>query len=123
MNSILLYLAAGLCAFWGTAHIAATKPALSGFGDLTKDNRRILVMEWIVEGVALIFIGLLIAVLTYLDPGHSISKAIFWLIFCTLNTLSIISLFTGFKVNFFMYKLCPLIFTGSSLLILFGGIL
>ena len=80
-------------------------------------------MEWIVEGATLIFIGSLIALVTYLDPTHAISRAVYWLAFGMLNILSLISLFTGFKVDFIMYKFCPLIFTGSSLLILFGGLL
>jgi hypothetical protein len=40
-----------------------------------------------------------------------------------LNILSVISLFTGFKVNFLPYRLCPLIFTGSAILILLGAYL
>ena len=123
MNQILLYLAAGLTALWGTAHLAATQPVVNGFGDLSQDNRRILLMEWIIEGATLIFIGCLIALITYLDPGNTISRAVFWLTFGMLNILSLISLFTGFRVDFIMYKFCPLIFTGSSLLILFGGLL
>ena len=123
MDIVLLYLAAGLTVLWGAAHLAATLPVVNGFGDLTQDNQRILTMEWIVEGATLIFIGCLVGLITILDPGHSISRAVFWLVFGFLNILSIISLFTGFKVDFIMYKLCPVIFTGSSLLVLFGGCL
>ena len=123
MDLILLYLAAGLTALWGAAHLAATQPVVNGFGEISLDNRRILLMEWIVEGTTLIFIGCLIALITYLDPGQSISRGVFWLTFSMLNILSLISLFTGFRVDFIMYKLCPLIFSGSSLLILFGGLL
>jgi len=38
-----------------------------------------------------------------------------------LNTLSGVSLFTGFKVNFLPYKLCPVIFTTASILIVTGS--
>jgi len=40
-----------------------------------------------------------------------------------LNALSLVSLFTGFKVNFVAFKLCPVIFTGASILILLGILL
>jgi hypothetical protein len=40
-----------------------------------------------------------------------------------LIALSVISLFTGFKVNFIPFKLCPVIFTASAVLILIGGVL
>jgi hypothetical protein len=37
--------------------------------------------------------------------------------------LAIVSLFTGYKVNFPPFKLCPFIFTASALLIIIGGVL
>ena len=80
-------------------------------------------MEWINEGATLIFIGVLVATVTFLDPNNMISQAVYWLAFIMLNILSLISLFTGFKVNFIPFKLCPVIFTGSSILILLGLLL
>jgi len=35
----------------------------------------------------------------------------------------VVSLFTGFKVDFILFKLCPVIFTGASILILLGILL
>jgi hypothetical protein len=49
-----------------------------------------------------------------------ILKTVYWLAIVMLNALSVISLFTGFKVNFLPYRLYPIIFTGSSILILVG---
>ena len=80
-------------------------------------------MEWIVEGVALIFIGVLVATVTVVDPSSPVTRAVYWLAFIGLNALSVVSLFTGFKVNFIPYKLCPVIFTGTSILILLGILL
>ena len=123
INSILLYLGAFLPFFWGIAHLFPTKSVVGGFGDISLDNRRIITMEWIVEGVSLIFVGTTIAVVTYLDHTSTISTAIYWIAFAMLNALSIVSLFTGFKVSFLPFKLCPVIFTTSSILILLGNIL
>jgi hypothetical protein len=53
MQQTALYMAAALAALWGVAHLLATRSVVSGFGDLTVDNRRIITMEWIVEGVSL----------------------------------------------------------------------
>jgi hypothetical protein len=33
----------------------------------------------------------------------------------------VVSLFTGFKVNFLPFKLCPVVFTTASVLIVVGG--
>ena len=78
-------------------------------------------MEWIIEGVSLIFIGFLGAIVTYIDSTSKISGLIYWIIFGVLNILSVISFFTGFKNSFIAFKLCPFIFSGSSLLIFIGS--
>jgi hypothetical protein len=109
--------------FWGAAHLFPTESVVEGFGNISLDNRRIITMEWIVEGVSLIFIGVLTASVTYVDHTDAISRAVYWLSFGMLNTLSIISLFTGFKVSFVLFKLCPVIFTTSSILIMLGSYL
>jgi hypothetical protein len=121
MNAIfLLYLAAFLTAAWGVAHLFPTKNVVKGFGDISLDNQRVIMMEWINEGATLIFIGVLTAAVTLVDPTSLVARTVYWLAIIMLNALSIISLFTGFKVNFLPYRLCPIIFTGSSILILAG---
>ena len=121
LNQILLYLGSILTALWGITHLFPTKSIAKGFGDISLDNRRIIIMEWIIEGVSLIFIGVVVATVTYLDRTNTVSRAIYWLSFIMLNVLSMISLFTGFKVAFLPFKLCPIIFTGSSIMLLIGG--
>jgi hypothetical protein len=72
---------------------------------------------------ALIFIGTLVAVVTSIDYQSVVSRAVFILSAGGLIVLAIISIFTGYKINFLPFKLCPAIFTASALLILVGGIL
>ena len=121
MNAIfLLYLAACLTTVWGVAHLFPTRNVVRGFGGISPDNRRVITMEWINEGATLIFIGALTAAVTLIDPSSLLARAVYWLTIIMLNALSIISLFTGFRVNFLPYRLCPIIFTGSSILILLG---
>lgn len=119
-GQILAYIGAGFTTLWGIAHLFPTKNVVSDFGDISPDNRHIITMEWIVEGVALIFIGVLVAMVTFVNAASPVSQAVYWLTFIGLNVLSIVSLFTGFKVNFIMFKLCPIIFSGASILILLG---
>lgn len=123
VNQVILYLAAFFPIVWGIAHLFPTRSVVKGFGEITQDNKNIITMEWIIEGVTLIFIGLIMAVVTWLDMGSTLSRAIYWICFTQLNVLSVISLFTGFKVNFLPFKLCPLIFSGSSVLIVLGILL
>jgi hypothetical protein len=123
MNGPLLYLGAGLTAVWGIAHLFPTASVVKGFGDISRDNRRIIMMEWIVEGVSLILVGALVAAAASIDPAQAVSQAVFLISAGGLLILALVSLFTGFKVRFIPFKLCPLIFTVSAVLILVGGVL
>jgi hypothetical protein len=124
MNSILLlYLAAGIVFAWGVAHLFPTRSVVRGFGAISPDNTRIITMEWIIEGITLIFVGVLLATVTFVDPACIVSKSVYWITFGLLNLISLISTFTGFRNSFIAFKLCPFIFTGSSLMILAGGLL
>lgn len=119
-NNVLLYLGASLPVIWGIAHLVFTRSVVAGFGEISLDNRRIITMEWIVEGVALITIGVLVAAVTYVDRTNVISGTIYGICFLALNALSIVSLLTGFRISMIPFKLCPIIFTGSSVLIALG---
>lgn len=123
MNIILLYTGAVLPLFWGIAHLFPTRSVVKDFGDISIDNKRIITMEWITEGAALIFIGVVLVSITYVDYINAVSKVIYAIAFIFLNILSVISLMTGFKINFVPFKLCPVIFTSTSILILLGNYL
>ena len=123
MNPILLYISSFILFSWGTAHLIPTKNVVKGFGEISADNKNIIAMEWINEGAALIFLSILVLVITLADPAQAISRLVYICVFGFLNVLSLISIFTGFRVNFLPFKLCPFIFTGSSILILLGGII
>jgi len=120
-GALLTYIGAFLLLGWGTAHLFPTRAVVSAFGEISADNKRIITMEWITEGVALIFIGVLVAIVTYVDRSSVLAHVIYWTSFLTLNTLSVVSLFTGFRNSFIAYKLCPFVFTGASLLIMIGS--
>jgi hypothetical protein len=108
---------------WGIAHLFPTTSVVRGFGDISKDNKRIITMEWIIEGVTLIFTGLLIGLLTILNPDNKISSVLFILIVVLLIVLAIISFLTGFRVKFLPYKLCPFVLMAAAIMILIGEFL
>jgi hypothetical protein len=105
----------------GTRASFATRGVVAGFGALTPDNRRIITMEWIVEGVALISTYTIVAVATAIEPEAAVSSAVYAVATGTLVVLAIISLFTGFKIAFLPFRLCPFIFGLSAELIAFGA--
>jgi len=121
MNDILLYSAAAIIALWGTAHLWATGGAVKGFGELTADNRRIITMEWIVEGVALISTAAVVVAATAIQREAAVSSAVYAVAVGTLIVLAIVSLFTGFRIAFLPFRLCPFIFGLSAVLIAVGA--
>ncbi|MGV7222747.1 MAG: hypothetical protein ACQ9MH_14620 [Nitrospinales bacterium] len=120
--NILLYLGSGLTILWGVSHLIPTKNVVNDFGDISKDNRHIITMEWIVEGISLILIGILVTVITVINPNTLVSNAVYIVSGIGLLGLAIVSLFTGFKVNFLPFKLCPFILTISAVLIILGAL-
>jgi hypothetical protein len=120
INIVLLYIGAGLTAIWGIAHLIPTSSVVKGFGEISKDNKNIITMEWIVEGVSLIFIGTLVALVTVVNPSNDVSLAVYACSAICLIVLALVSIFTGFKVKFLPFRLCPFIFTISAALILVG---
>ena len=123
MDLILLYLGSGLTVIWGVAHLFPTKSVVKGFGEITIDNKRIIAMEWINEGLALIFIGVLVATVTFIDPSNVVSTAVYSISVVMLMAMAVVSLLTGFKIRFLPFKLCPFIFTASAVFILMGGLI
>jgi len=121
MHEIALYLASLLTAIWGIAHLFATRGVVAEFGELTPDNRRIITMEWIVEGVALISLAGFVAAATAFQSNASVSSAEYGVAIATLVVLAIVSAFTGFRVAFLPFRLCPFIFSASAALIAWGA--
>lgn len=123
VNTVLLYIGAGLVSLWGISHLIPTRSVVEGFGDISEDNRNIIAMEWIVEGVALVMIGVLVATVSMIDSSTVVSRAVYLICASGLLVLALVSLLTGFKVKFLPFRLCPLVLTVSALLVLAGGLL
>ena len=122
MAHLLLYIGAALVVIWGVAHLMPTKNVVMGFGNISEDNRNIITMEWIVEGVSLIFIGVLIVVVTYVDRLSMVSSVVYAVSVVALIALALVSFFTGFKVKFLPFRMCPFVLISSAGLIALGGL-
>ena len=121
MDHIALYAASAVIGLWGLAHLFATKGVVAGFGEISVDNRRIITMEWIVEGVALISTAAFVTAVTAIQPEAPIASAVYGVAIATLVALAGVSLATGFQIAFLPFRLCPFIFGGSAALIAWGA--
>lgn len=119
MSSVLLYIASAMVIAWGIAHLFATRGVVRGFGELTVDNRRIITMEWIVEGVAFISIGSFVAAATAVAPASA--AVVYAVAVASLVALAIVSLFTGFRIAFLPFRLCPFVLGTAAALITWGA--
>ena len=117
---ILIYIGAALPFIWGIAHLFPTKSVVRDFGDISISNRNIITMEWIIEGITLIFIGSLVTIVTALASQNIAATAVYLTSSGFLIVLAVVSIFTGFKINFLPFRLCPVIFTTSAVLITLG---
>jgi hypothetical protein len=124
IGSILLFIGSATAIIWGIAHLFPTKSVIKGFGNISDDNKNILSMEWVTEGFSLIFTGILVLSITLIgDHENIISGIVYVTSSFFLFSMAILSFLTGFKVNFLPYRLCPLIFFISGILILIGSLL
>jgi len=120
MSEALIYAASAMVAVWGVAHLFATRGVVAGFVELNADNRQIITMEWIVEGVALIATAAFVAVATAIQPEAAVTSAISAVAVATLVALAIVSFFTGYKISFLPFRLCPFVL-GTAAAIIAGG--
>ena len=103
MNDVLLYIGSAVLIVWGIAHIIPTKNVVNGFGQISEDNKRMITMEWVAEGLCMIFIGSLVLVITLAkgaDDGAMIivyrTSAIMLLIMAGVTLLVVLALLLPF---------------------------
>ena len=124
MGITFIYVASVIIFVWGVAHIIPTKNVVRGFGQLSNDNRRIIIMEWVGEGLALCFIGLLATLVTLLGGTENpVSKMVLWA--CALMSLIMggWTLLIGFKTSIIPIKICPLVLTIVAILFFVGSVI
>lgn len=123
MRSVLALIAAALTAGWGVAHLFPTRSVVSGFGDIGTENRRVITMEWIFEGVTLIFAGTLTAAVSLVGDDSSVTATVtFIVIAALLIVMAVISLLTAGRNRFIAYRLCAPIFSASAIMLLAAAV-
>ena len=122
VNEILLYVGSSIITLWGVAHIIPVKPVVSGFGPISEDNKRIITMEWVAEGLTLCFVGLLVFLIT-ISAGaqNAVSVSVYRLSAGMLIVLAGLSLMTGARTAIVPMRLCPVVKTVAAVLFLIGS--
>ncbi len=122
-DTILLYIGSIVITIWGVAHIIPTKSVVAGFGDISADNRRIITMEWIGEGLTLVFIGLLsLAVTIIVGPNGPGAAVVYRGCALMLVVMAVLTLLTGARTKIVPIKVCPIVKTAVAVLLFVGSI-
>jgi len=124
IGAILLYVGSMVIALWGIAHIIPTRSVVNGFGPISADNRRIITMEWAAEGLALCFIGLLVAAVTLWGGApNAASLVVYRASALMLLVMAIWTAATGANTAIIPIKICPFVKTAVAALFILGSIL
>ena len=122
--SILLYVGSIVIILWGIAHIIPTKSVVGGFGSLSIDNTRIITMEWVAEGLTLIFIGLLVLATTLIiGPNSPTATLVFYAAAAMLFVMAVWSGFTGARTSILPMKACPFVKSFVGILFILAMVL
>ena len=117
LRDILLYAGSIVITLWGIAHIVPVKAVVTGFGPISADNRRIITMEWIAEGLVLCFIGLLVLFTTIGGGSQNlVSIIVYRASALMLMVMAGLTLLTGARTSIVPIKICPLVKTAVAIL-------
>lgn len=121
LNEVLLYTGSGLIVIWGVAHLIPTKAIVKGFGSISENNKRIIAMESIAEGITLIFLGVLVLLVTIIGSyQNTVSRVVFWTCAIMLIVMAMLTALTGARTSILPYKICLFVKTAAAILFILG---
>lgn len=121
MNEMLLYVGSAVIIIWGIAHLIPTGAIVKGFGEISEDNKKILAMESIAEGITLCFLGVLVILVTSLGDSQSQTASIvYYSVVAMLLVMAVLTVLTGARTSLLPYKICPFVKTLVAVFIFLG---
>ncbi len=119
----LAYVASAILIAWGSAHLAPTRAVAASFGAISVDNRRILIMEWVAEGITHISIGVLVILATAVEgAGDATTQLLYVVSAGILVVLAGLTAGTGARTSVIWFRVCPFVLTGSAVLLVLACI-
>ena len=127
MPDALAYLAAGIVFLWGVSHIIPTRQVVAGFGNISEDNRHIITMEWVAEGLSFIFVAALVVAVTWSGKTPKAAEdLVYWVSTGFLITIGVWTAMTGARTSgggAIWFKMCPVVMSVASGLLLAASLL
>ncbi len=124
MVDVLALIAAGLVFLWGVSHIIPTRQVVAGFGDISEDNRLIITMEWVAEGLSFIFVAALIVAVTWSgDTPEAAEDLVYRVASGFLIAIGAWTAMTGARTGVIWFKACPVVMSVCSGLLITASFL
>lgn len=122
MSYVMVYIGSVMIFLWGIGHLIPTRSVVAGFGPISLDNKRILTMEWIAEGLTLCFIGVLVFLVTsFAGPHNLVSVIVYRAVAWMLVIMAGLTFMTGAKTSITAMKFCPLVKSIVAILFFLGS--
>ena len=123
-SRILLYVGSIVIFLLGVSHIVPTPGVVAGFEPITDENRLIITMEWVAEGLTLCFIGALVLYIT-LGAGaeNPVSVMVYRAAAVMLLVMAIWTGVTGARTSIIPIKLCPIVKTAVAITFIWASVL
>jgi len=122
MEYVMVCVGSMVILLWGIGHLISTRSVVAGFGLLSGDNRRIITMEWIAEGLTMCFIGLLVLIVTlYAGPHNLVSIIVYRASAWMLIAMAGLTFVTGARTSITPIKICPLVKSIVAILFFLGS--
>ncbi|MFI5068809.1 MAG: hypothetical protein ACHP9Z_33185 [Streptosporangiales bacterium] len=118
MAAILAYVAGAVVAAWGVAHAIPTRRVLAGFEPVTADNRQIVLQEWLAEALTMWGIAAVVITVTAVGADSDARAWVYRIAAGLLLALGALTALTGARTAVIWFKICPVLLTGSAILLL-----
>lgn len=122
MAGPLALLAAAVVALWGLAHAIPTRQVVAGFGPIGPDNRRVILQEWLAEAFAMWGLAAVITAATLAGGGTDAAVWTYRAVACLLVALALLTAVTGARTPVIWFKVCPVLLSGSAVLLLVASV-
>ena len=97
---------------------------MQGFGDISEDNKKFILMEWVAEGLTLCFIGILVLLTGILGgTANEVSRIVFRICAGMVIVMGVWTALTGAKTSNIPTKICPYVLAVVGILFIIGSLI
>jgi hypothetical protein len=119
VKDVMVYTGSAIAIIWGIAHLAPTRSIVTGMKNISRDDKMVFKMEWIAEGLALMFLGVLVLLINILHGiDNPVTHTVFRLSAIMLLVMAALTAFTGARTKVIFFKICPAVKTVIAALVI-----